>query len=87
MTEKTVKFELTNSEKQEIEKLVTEMCANYDREHGCLMLDDNCFMLGKYYVSGLCRYFRESVLPLNKELELILTGGVGGAEVRKKSKN
>ena len=30
--------ELTRDERKGIRKLVTEMCANYDREYGCLPL-------------------------------------------------
>ena len=39
--------ELTRDERKGIRKLVTEMCANYDREYGCLPLDCECYMLGK----------------------------------------
>ena len=31
--------ELTGREKQRIKKLVTSLCANYDKEYGCLPLD------------------------------------------------
>ena len=57
--------ELTREEKAAIRALVVKWCANYDREYGCLPLDCECYMLGKCWTSGYCRYFRESVLPLN----------------------
>ena len=36
------------------------MCANYDREYGCLPLDCECYMLGKCWTGAYCRYFREA---------------------------
>ena len=38
--------ELTGREKQRIKKLVTSLCANYDKEYGCLPLDCGCPMFG-----------------------------------------
>ena len=38
--------ELTREEKAAIRRLVISMCANYDRECGCLPLDCECYMLG-----------------------------------------
>ena len=38
--------ELTREEKRAIRKLVFSLCANYDREYGCLPLDGPCYMLG-----------------------------------------
>ena len=38
--------ELTGREKQRIRKLVISLCANYDKEYGCLPLDCDCPMLG-----------------------------------------
>lgn len=57
--------ELTRQERTAIRALVTRWCANYDREHGCLPLDCECFMLGKCWTGAYCRYFREAVLPLD----------------------
>ena len=37
--------ELTREEKAAIRKLVTRLCANYDRDVGCLPLDCPCYML------------------------------------------
>ena len=64
--------ELTRDERKGIRKLVTEMCANYDREYGCLPLDCECYMLNKWWTGAYCRYFRRSVLPLNPALETTL---------------
>lgn len=70
--------ELTAREKQKIAKLVKDHCVNYwDDENftGCLPLDHECVMLGKAYCgNAMCRYFRESVLPNDPELEAALTG-------------
>ena len=57
--------ELTRKEKTAIRSLVVTWCANYDREYGCLPLDSDCYMLGKCWTGSYCRYFRESVLPLD----------------------
>ena len=65
--------ELTGREKQRIKKLITSLCANHDKEYGCLPLDCECPMLGICYTnSAMCRYFRESVLPNDPELEAAL---------------
>ena len=66
--------ELTGREKQRIKKLVTSLCANYDKEYGCLPLDCDCPMLGICFTnSALCRYFRKSVLPGDAGLEAVFT--------------
>jgi len=75
--------ELTRAERAAIRKLVKDSCANYDHEYGCLPLDDNCYMFyGVAYTNtGMCKYFRESVLPTEPALEAVLTGG-GTVETR-----
>ena len=61
--------ELTAKEKRSIRKLVSDCCANYDSEYGCLRLGDDCYMFGICYTnSAMCRYFRESVLPNDPKL-------------------
>ena len=66
--------ELTGREKQRIKKLVTSLCANYDKEYGCLPLDCDCPVLGICFTnSALCRYFRKSVLPEDAGLEAVFT--------------
>ena len=66
--------ELTGREKQRIKELVTSLCANYDKEYGCLPLDCDCPMLGSCFTnSALCRYFRKSVLPEDAGLEAVFT--------------
>ncbi len=64
--------ELTRHERAAIRKLVTSLCANYDREYGCLPLECDCYMLGKYWTGAYCRYFREAVLPNDPALETAL---------------
>lgn len=50
--------ELTGREKQRIKKLITSLCANHDKEYGCLPLDCECPMFGICYTnSALCSYF------------------------------
>ena len=67
--------ELTREEKVAIKKLVVSMCANYDKEYGCLPLDyGRCYMIDKCWTGAYCKYFRESVLPLDPVLESSLTG-------------
>lgn len=62
--------ELTGSEKRRIRKLVMSLCANYDKEYGCLPLNSNCYMFGICYTnSAMCKYFRTSVMPEDAELE------------------
>ena len=50
------------------------MCANYDKEYGCLPLDGSCYMLGKCWTGANCKYFTGAVLPLDPILEAALTG-------------
>ena len=69
--------ELTRSERTAIRRLV-KLCANYDAEYGCLLLDGSCYMLGKWWTGGYCRYFQEAVLPLDPVLEVALLGQSGG---------
>jgi hypothetical protein len=67
--------ELTREERLAIRKLVTEMCANFQREYGCLPLEGACYMFLKAYTGAYCKYFREAVLPLDPTLEAALMGG------------
>ena len=61
--------ELTEQEKRRIRKLVTQKCANYHEDYGCLPLDCDCVMLEKVFCgNAMCRYFRECVLPNDPEL-------------------
>lgn len=75
--------ELTRDEKKKIRALVTGMCANYDNENGlCLPLDCPCYMLGKCWTTGYCRYFTGSVLPLAPALEAALLEDGPAPELR-----
>ena len=66
--------ELTGRERQEICRLVKTMCATYDYEYGCLALSCECFMFSKVYTGGaLCKWFRNALLPLNRNLERLFT--------------
>ena len=67
--------ELTEKEMRGIRRLVTQKCANYDPEYGCLPLDCECVMMEKVYCgNAMCRYFRESVLPNDPEMNASLQG-------------
>jgi len=66
--------ELTRQERAAIRKLVTGLCANYDSEYGCLPLDCACYMLGKWWTSAYCKYFKNAVLPTAPVLEAALLG-------------
>ena len=74
--------ELTREEKSAIRKLVFSLCANYDREYGCLPLDGTCYMLGKCWTGAYCRYFRDAVLPNDPVLEAALTAEGPAPETR-----
>ena len=74
--------ELTREEKTAIRKLVTRLCANYDRDMGCLPLDGSCYMLEKCWTGALCRYFREAVLPNDPVLEASLAAEGPAPETR-----
>ena len=77
----TIYRELTRAERSAIHKLVKDLCANYDSKYGCLLLDGNCYMFGKYWTGAYCKYFREAVLPTDLVLEAMLTGS--GTETRR----
>ena len=68
-----VERELTREERKAIRKLVTNECAIYCREYGCLQLNDACFMLGKCWTGAYCKHFRLAVLPLDPVLYTALT--------------
>lgn len=65
--------ELTRDERKSIHKLVMGLCANYDKEYGCLPLDCPCYMLGKCWTGAYCRYFTAAVLPTDAILQASLT--------------
>lgn len=67
--------ELTRRERAAIRKLVVSLCANYDKEYGCLPLDCECYMLNKWWTGAYCRYFRDAVLPTDPVLEASLSEG------------
>ena len=68
--------ELTHEELRDIKWLAANMCANFDREYGCLLLEGKCYMLYgvAYTCSALCKYYRHDVLPLNPRLEALFNG-------------
>jgi hypothetical protein len=79
-----IQRELTRAERSAIQKLVKDLCANYDNKYGCLILDGACYMFyGVAFTNtGLCKYFREAVLPTDPLMEAMLTGG-GNMETRR----
>ena len=56
--------ELTREEKAAIRRLVISMCANYDRECGCLPLDCECYMLGKCWTGAIAAISGRLSCPL-----------------------
>jgi len=68
--------ELTRAELAAMKKLARDLCANFDHEYGCLLLDAECYMMYgvAYTCSALCKYFRNAVLPTDPVLEDILNG-------------
>ena len=67
--------ELTRAERNAIRNLTVGMCANYDREYGCLPLENPCYMLAKRWTGAYCIYFCNAVLPNDRALEDALKGG------------
>ena len=82
LSDKADAYALTRAEKAAIRKLVTRLCANYDRDVGCLPLDCPCYMLEKCWTGALCRYFREAVLPNDPVLEASLAAEGPAPETR-----
>ena len=68
--------ELTRAELAAMKKLARDLCANYDYEYGCLLLDAECYMMYgvAYTCPALCKWFRNAVLPTDPVLEDILNG-------------
>lgn len=64
--------ELTNPEKQASRKLTTNLCANYECEYECLLLDGTCYMhtIG-FNTSTLCQHSEIALLQLESEREVI----------------
>jgi len=58
-----------------VKELIKKECANY-MNGNCILLDTNCPQMGCMY-SVLCKYFINSVLPLDKELYKELLEGAG----------
>lgn len=60
---------LTPSQRSRCNRLIKRLCANYD-DGNCLLLDDgeSCICPQTISYSLLCRYFRNAVLPAEKEL-------------------
>ena len=69
--------ELTAKEKRDIRRFIKTTCANYDNEHGCLLLDGDCYMFyGVAFTnSALCKWFRNALMPQNAEIERLFIGG------------
>jgi len=69
--------ELTANERAAVKKLVMKLCANYDGFYKlCLALDWHCFMFGKCWTGGYCKYFKNAVLPLDTSLMAAMECGV-----------
>lgn len=62
-------IELTPSQRRRCNRLIKRLCANYD-DGNCLPLDegDGCVCVQMISLSLICKYFRNAVLPADKEL-------------------
>lgn len=63
---------LTDSQLRQAKRLIRGLCANYDNGR-CLILDSICSQYVSYTL--LCNYFREAVLPEDKDLTMAVYGG------------
>lgn len=63
------RIELTPSQRTRCNRLIRRLCANYDNGN-CLPLDegDGCVCVQMISLSLICKYFRNAVLPADKEL-------------------
>lgn len=64
-------MKITPKQTERVNRLVKELCANYDEDGNCILLDDGeahrCVQLISLY--GIyCNYFKDTVLPSDKEL-------------------
>lgn len=64
-------MKITPKQAERVNRLVKELCANYDEDGNCILLDDGevhrCVQLISLY--GIyCNYFKDTVLPSDKEL-------------------
>ena len=64
-------MKITPKQSEKVNRLVLECCANCDEDGNCILLDDGeahrCVQLISIY--GIyCNYFKEAVLPSNREL-------------------
>lgn len=60
---------MTESQLRRARKRIRRLCCNYDRGN-CLLLDDGepCVCAQSISCSLLCKWFREAVLPADREL-------------------
>ena len=63
------RIELTPSQRTRCNRLIRRLCVNYDNGN-CLPLDegDGCVCVQMISISLICKYFRNAVLPAEKEL-------------------
>ena len=61
--------QMTGRQRYRANALIKKLCANYD-DGNCLLLDEGegCVCVQSISYSLLCRYFRNAVLPAEKEL-------------------
>lgn len=68
---------MTEGQTRHVRQLIRRLCANYDAGN-CLLLDDgeSCVCPQSITTSLICRYFKEAVLPSDRELYAEIMGGV-----------
>ena len=64
-------MKITPKQVERVHRLVRELCANCDEDGNCILLDDGeahrCVQLISIY-DIYCNYFKEAVLPSDREL-------------------
>ena len=66
---------LTPKHSRRVNSLIKKMCCNYDNGH-CILLDDGDPCVCPQIITFshiICKYFKRSVLPLDKELYIEVT--------------
>ena len=61
-------MKITPKQVERVHRLVRELCANCDEDGNCILLDDGEAHRCVQLVSIYCNYFKEAVLPSDREL-------------------
>ena len=61
-------LKITSKQADKVHRLVKECCANCDENGNCILLDDGEAHRCVQLISIYCNYFKNAVLPSDKEL-------------------